>query len=119
MNDLKGSQIIVRIDKCGRCGCHYTAAKLVRVVSPCPKCNYMGGTYTIIKEEDEVRVIPNDTPPVDSTIKFKPLGVVNTVGELRNLLSNYKDEDSFGFINQSMQELHERKYPEFTVVAFQ
>lgn len=47
------------------------------------------------------------------------LGKPTTIGELRELISKYPDDVSFGFRNQPMQGLIEVKYPDQIFVVFQ
>lgn len=51
--------------------------------------------------------------------KIKELGSPNTVGQLKEVLSNYPNATSFGFINQPMQELVEVNSDNESFVVFQ
>jgi len=47
------------------------------------------------------------------------LGEPKTVGELKNILSKYDDNISFGFRNQPIQALHELRHKDEIYVVFQ
>ena len=47
------------------------------------------------------------------------LGTAETIGELKEIIKDYPDDTSFGFRNQTIQEIHEFKYTEVTFVVFQ
>lgn len=51
--------------------------------------------------------------------KIKDLGSPNTVGQLKEVLSNYPNATSFGFRNQPMQELVEVNSDNESFVVFQ
>lgn len=50
---------------------------------------------------------------------YKMIGTPKTIGELKKLIENYPDETSFGFLNQPMQDLFERKFGDQVFVCFQ
>ena len=49
----------------------------------------------------------------------KELGIPTTLGELKQMIADYPDSTSFGFLNQPIQQLTEREINDQTFVSFE
>lgn len=80
---------------------------------------YPGGFEEIWRHKF-VNTTPEENKSDKSGVRnMRSLGIVDTIGSLKEKINKYPNETSFGFRNQPMQELHEVIYDDQTFVVFQ